>query len=83
MTNINEPAHVKKFLITVATREDSGVPANALSLFAHTIYGSGGSFRQRATSLALLSTVKLLRIRTPEKIAVITLKLEQSGFTVE
>ena len=28
-------------------------------------------------------TVKILKIRTPEKFAVITLKFEQGGFTVE
>ena len=28
-------------------------------------------------------TVKLLKIETPEKIAVITLKFEQGGFTIE
>ena len=28
-------------------------------------------------------TVKLLKIRTPEKFAVITLKFEQDGFTIE
>ena len=31
----------------------------------------------------LKSTVKILKIRTPEKFAVITLKFEQGGFTVE
>ena len=29
------------------------------------------------------NTVKILKIRTPEKFAVITLKVEQSGFTIE
>ena len=31
----------------------------------------------------LFITVKLLNIRTPEKVAVITLKFEHSGFTIE
>ena len=30
-----------------------------------------------------LTTVKLLNIQTPEKVAVIALKFEQSGFTIE
>ena len=31
----------------------------------------------------MYSTVKILKIRTPEKTAVITLKFEQHGFTIE
>ena len=34
-------------------------------------------------AVACRSTVKILKIQTPEKFAVITLKFEQGGFIVE
>ena len=36
-----------------------------------------------SSDLANLTTVKIQKIRTPKKFAVITLKFEQGGFTVE
>ena len=40
-------------------------------------------FCHAAAQMIIHCTVKILRVRTPENLAVITLKFEQCGFTIE